>query len=74
MNRGATIVFSPTRLVRVRIRGQPGAGSHRFATNCFTGTSNEGPRHPSSVIPPPPQLRAVAGVGKRRGDSMCISC
>ena len=31
MNRGATIVFAPTRLVPGRISDQLDAGSHRFA-------------------------------------------
>jgi hypothetical protein len=33
MNRGATVVFAPTRLVPGPIPDQPGAGSHRFATD-----------------------------------------
>jgi len=36
MNRGATIVFAATRLVRGRISDQTGAGLHRFATACMT--------------------------------------
>ena len=37
VNRGATIVFAPIRLVRGPIPDQPGAGSHRFATGCIPG-------------------------------------
>jgi hypothetical protein len=33
MNRGATVVFAPTRLVPGPIPDQPGAGSHHFATD-----------------------------------------
>jgi hypothetical protein len=37
MNRSATIVVAPTWLVPGLIPDQPGAGSHRFATDCITG-------------------------------------
>ena len=39
MNRGATIVFAPNWLAPGRIPGQPGAGSHRFATDCMCATN-----------------------------------
>ena len=42
MNRGATIVFAPD-LAGAGSSDQPGAGSHRFATDCITGgLSREG--------------------------------
>jgi hypothetical protein len=39
MNRDATIVFTPTRLVPLLIPDQPRTGLHRIATACLTGTA-----------------------------------
>jgi len=50
MNRGATIVFAPTWLVPGRIPDQPGAGSHRFATDCITGGFSREGADPTVII------------------------
>lgn len=39
MNRAAAIVFAAIWLVPGRIPDQPGAGSHRFATDCMCATN-----------------------------------
>jgi hypothetical protein len=44
MTRAVTIVFAPIRLVPGRIPGQPGATSHRSATDCITGRTVSGRR------------------------------
>lgn len=38
MNKGATVVFTPSRLVPVLIPDQPRTGTHCFAPDCIAGT------------------------------------
>jgi hypothetical protein len=38
MNKGATVVFTPSRLVPVLILDQPRTGTHCFAPDCIAGT------------------------------------
>jgi hypothetical protein len=50
MSSTATIVFAPTWLVPDRIPDQPGAGSHRIATDCITGRTVSGRLGPDSDL------------------------
>jgi hypothetical protein len=50
INSSATVEFAPTWLVAGRIPDRPGAGQHRFATDCITGWTVSGRHQPDSDL------------------------